>query len=226
MLINTEKQFNTFVAEFEMRMSTLGLPLHEYQALIALRIPEFRQAILEKIAEGFYLINVTRVYYSQVVSVLEVLARFAIGQGELQKRCAVLVTFKSTDFSLVSIAKDYEDLEIDAPAGITLLPVAMAAPSKNEAVGRATDPALLGLVDARRQQYVNNLMLTSGKEPGLLDSTNCPTGRQSPTFTNQNSEYTTALPGGGTTPDTKIDEKTDDNQDVSTDTNDDQNLVY
>ncbi|MCY7933862.1 hypothetical protein MOF37_21295 [Bacillus spizizenii] len=221
-MIKNKEELYTHIENLEDRLKVLGLPLHEYQALLALRIPEFKEAILEKLQKGFYLINVVRVYYSQVVSVLEVAARFAVGKKEEQKRCAVLVTFKSTDFSLISIAKEYEDLEIDAPMGVTLLPMAMAAPKKNECVGNSADMGLYGVIKDRRTQYINSLFMVNDEEESYL-ATDCQSCNPSSTMTDETSTFDTSDgPGTGTThPDQKTDSKLDDNQDCVTDISDD-----
>ncbi|EML9734722.1 hypothetical protein P4310_17405 [Bacillus thuringiensis] len=226
-MIKNEEQFSTYVINLEEKLKVLGLPLHEHQALIALRIPEFQEVIIEKLQEGFYLIDVVRVYLSQAVSILEVAARFAIGKKEQQKRCTVLVTFKSTDYSLVSIAKDYANLEIQALTGVTLLPMAMIAPKKNEYVGRSADMGLYEDISKRREEYLRNLFIVNDeKEIKLYGNTNSPTGVPSHTGTPENSPYSTSNgPGIPPSQDTQIDTKTDDNMDTVTDTNDDRNFM-
>ncbi|WP_144787847.1 hypothetical protein [Lysinibacillus fusiformis] len=226
MFISTIEQFNDYTVKLEERKNVLGLPLHEYQALIALRLSEFREAIKEKLEEGYYLINITRVYYSQVVSILEVVARFAMGKGQDQKNISILVTFKSTDFSFVSIAKNFADLEIDAPSGVTLLPISMTKPSNSEQVGEFVDKSIVEGIQERRKQFSRNLITSD--EDLKFDNTTSPSNNPSTTTTSYDSNFDTSDgPGTGRThPDTRVDEKVDSSTDTTTDVNDDRNIDF
>jgi hypothetical protein len=223
-MANSSAEFDSFVASQVEELKTKGLPLHRYQVFMALQLPQFRDAILKKLSEGYALTAVVRVYYSQAPSLLEVLARFTNGKGVLEKSTAILVTLKAAQYEFVSLADNFEEpLEL-RPEGMTLLPFPMAAPSQNIAIGFATDNSLVASIEARRRLRLNALIGEDGTEKKRpFDSTNCQTGTNSPTMTNKDSTYTTAIPGGGTSTDHMTDQDIDDTQESDYDMNDDQN---
>jgi hypothetical protein len=219
-MIRSLSDLDQFIIDYEERLQAFGLPLHEYQALLALRVDQFKSAVIFKIESGYTLETVVRVYYSQAVSVLEVLARFSKVNGVSSSKSSLLLTFKSTDYSFVSLADNFEEPEELRPEGMSLVPFTMSSPTEPEEIGRSTDMNLVAALEAKRISYLKSLVGVDGKPKDSLLGTSCQSCRPSSTSTSYSSEYTSG-PAGSTYPDYKTDSKEDDTSDCATDTNDD-----
>ncbi|MCE3017969.1 MAG: hypothetical protein LW870_19105 [Pirellula sp.] len=221
MATNVE-QFDSYLVDFEKRLVEHGLLLHEHQVLMALRQREFQDALREKLNEAFTLTAVVRVYYTQAVSLIEVLARFRKGEGVAEKHTAVLATLKATTFEVVSIAKSFEEPSELAPEGTTLVPFTMSNPTDIEAVGRGNVMSKIEALELKRAAYLNEIIGEDGKRRLAFAPTNCSSCNPSSSETSYQSQYTTGT-GGNTYPDYKTDTKQDDTTDCHTDVSDDQN---
>lgn len=217
---NSDNSVTEYLSNLEKKLSSDGLPLHEYQVLQAVRLPEFQKALNSYIKDNFVVDEIIRVYYTQNSALLEVLARLSRGQGILKEKKCVLVTFKAANFSFVSIATDFDEPEYLRPEGVTFVPFPMALPTVAEQTSVSADNPSFIIGQQRRSEFLRRLV---GEDGLLKDTTKTTTdsGTCSSSTVETTYECWVATTNNGRDNDAIQDSKFDTSQDCPTDVNDD-----